>query len=69
MAVNIGSYGLHSNSAIFENSSFFHQYINGKTILPSKPLPGTDNPVPHVFIGDESFALQTYLIKPYPKPQ
>jgi len=67
MVVDIGSYGRHSDSAIFENSAFFQQYIDGKTILPSKPLPGTDNPVPHVFIGDEGFALQTYLMRPYPK--
>lgn len=45
MVVDIGSYGRHSDSAIFENSAFFYQYIDGKTILPSKPLPGTDNPV------------------------
>lgn len=65
IVVDIGSYGRHSDSAIFENSAFFQQYINGKTILPSKPLPGTDNSV--VFIGDEGFALQTYLMRPYPK--
>lgn len=39
--------------------------MNNKIILPSKPLPGTDVPVPHV--GDEGFTLQTYVMRPYPK--
>lgn len=67
MVVDIGSYGRHSDSAIFENSAFYQEYVSGKTILPPKPLPGTDIPVPHVFVGDEGFALQTYLMRPYPK--
>ena len=66
MVVYIGSYGRHSDSAIFENSAFYRNYIDGKIILPPKPLPDTDTPV-HVLIGDEGFALQTYLMRPYPK--
>lgn len=67
MVVDIGSYGRHSDSGIFENSAFYREYVNDKIILPPKPLPGTDVPVPHVFVGDEGFALQTYMMKPYPK--
>ncbi|XP_030748951.1 protein ALP1-like [Sitophilus oryzae] len=67
MVVDIGNYGRHSDSAIFENSAFYQQYIDNKTILPPRPLPGRDDPVPHVFVGDEGFALQTYLMRPYPK--
>jgi hypothetical protein len=40
-------------------------YVDGKTTLPPKPLPGTIIPVPHVLIGDEGFALQTYLMSPF----
>lgn len=65
--VDIGSYGRHSDSAIFENSSFYHNSIVNKTILPPKPLPGTTIPVPHVFIGDEGFKLQPYLMRPFPR--
>ncbi|KAG8230387.1 hypothetical protein J437_LFUL014173 [Ladona fulva] len=32
-----------------------------------KATHSTDIPVPHVIIGDEGFALQTYLMRPYPK--
>lgn len=67
MVVDIGSYGRHSNSGIFENSAIYREYVNDKIILPPKPLPGTDVPVPHVFVGDEGFALQTYMMRPYPK--
>lgn len=67
MVVDIGSYGHHSDSAILENSAFYRKYIDGKTILPPKPLPGSHTSVPHVLVGDEGFALQTYLIRPYPK--
>ncbi|XP_063216294.1 uncharacterized protein LOC134527499 [Bacillus rossius redtenbacheri] len=67
IVVDIGSYGRHSDSVIFENSALYRQYIDGNTILPPKPLPGTNTPMPHVIVSDEGFALQTYLMRPYPK--
>jgi hypothetical protein len=65
MVVDIGSYGRHSDSGISKNSVFCREYTDGKTILPPKPLPGTNIPVPHVLIGDEGFALQMYLMCPF----
>lgn len=38
-------------------------------IPPPKQLPGTDEIVPHVIVGDEAFALHENLMKPYPRPQ
>ena len=67
MVIDVGSYGRHSDSAILENSNFYQQYSEGKTILPLKPLPGSNVDTPDVFVGDEGFALQTYLMRPYPK--
>jgi hypothetical protein len=61
IVVDIGSYGRHDDSGIFKSLAFYWEYVYGKTILPPKPLPGTNIPVPHVLIGDEGFALQTYL--------
>jgi hypothetical protein len=63
----MGSFGRHSDSGIFKNSAFCREYIDGKTIRPLKPLLGTIIPVPHVLIGDEGFALKTYLIRPFPR--
>lgn len=60
--VDIGSYGRHS-----ENSSLYCEFIDNKTFLPPKSLPGTDTPVPHVFVGNEGFKLQTYLMRPFPR--
>ncbi|CAH1997238.1 unnamed protein product [Acanthoscelides obtectus] len=65
--MGVGNYGRHSDSAIFENSVFYQQFVHDKIILPPKPLPGTEVSVPHVFVGDEGFPLQTYLMRPYPK--
>jgi hypothetical protein len=67
IVVDIGSYGRHSDSGIFENSAFYREYIDGKTILPLKPLSGTNIHVPHVLIGDEGFEIQTYLMRPFPR--
>jgi hypothetical protein len=51
----------------FKISAFYREYIDGKTLLPPIPLPGTNIPVPNVLIGDEGFALQTYLMRPFPR--
>ncbi|KAL4122487.1 hypothetical protein QTP88_014809 [Uroleucon formosanum] len=67
LIVDIGSYGRHSDSSIFENSSFYREFIQGKTILPPKPLPGTTTPVPHVFVGDKGFKLETFLMRLFPR--
>ena len=32
-------------------------------------LPGRENPLPYVIVGDEAFPLKTYLLKPYPSRQ
>ncbi|XP_047032739.1 protein ALP1-like [Helicoverpa zea] len=65
--VDIGSYGRLSDSGIFENSNFYQAYLNGKLLLPPKPLPGGEDPTPHVLIGDEGFALKEYLMRPFPR--
>ena len=51
----------------FWEFSFLPKLHRWKIILSPKPLPGTDTPVPHVLVGDAGFALQTYLMRPYPK--
>lgn len=67
ITVDIGSYGRLSDSRIFENSIFYQKYLNRKLLLPPKPLPGDEDPTPHVLIGDEGFALKEYLMRPFPR--
>lgn len=63
----VGGYGKDSDNTIFESSTFYREYILGKEILPPKPLPGFNDPMPHVLLGDEGFALETYIMRPYDK--
>uniref|UniRef100_A0A182F8H5 DDE Tnp4 domain-containing protein n=1 Tax=Anopheles albimanus TaxID=7167 RepID=A0A182F8H5_ANOAL len=65
--VDIGAYGRESDSTIFRESNFYAQYIATNQLPPPKMLPGTYNSVPHVLVGDEGFALQPQLMRPYPR--
>lgn len=67
ITVDIGNYGRLSDSGIFENSIFYRVYLNGKSLLPPKPLPGSEDTTPQVLIGDEGFALKEYLMRPFPR--
>lgn len=65
--IDVSGYGKDSDNTIFENSVFYREYILGKEILPPKPLPGFNDPMPHVLLGDEGFALEKYIMRPYDK--
>lgn len=67
ITVDIANFGRLSDSGIFENSVFYRVYLNGKSLLPTKPLPGNEDITPHVLIGDEGFALKEYLMRPFPR--
>lgn len=68
IAVDVGAYGREGDSGIF-NRSTFGKKISNKTFDFSPPteLPGTDNSVPHVIVGDEAFTLQENLMRSYPR--
>lgn len=69
-AIDVGSYGKDSDSRIFENSAFYQRLVNDQLNLPPpKPFPSCTKPIPHVFVGDESFALKPYLMRPFPRKQ
>lgn len=59
VAVDIGSYGKHSDGGIFAISSSEKRLeINQIQIPQPKPLHGTNYPLPHIIIvGDEAFSL------------
>uniref|UniRef100_A0A8C5N0E5 DDE Tnp4 domain-containing protein n=1 Tax=Leptobrachium leishanense TaxID=445787 RepID=A0A8C5N0E5_9ANUR len=63
--LDIGSYGSSSDAAVFAHSEF-GQMLNPELDLPANTtLPGTADPMPFVFVGDEAFALAEHLMRPY----
>ena len=65
--VDVGTNGRASDATVWKNSSWRSCIENGTIRLPEdSPLPGTNASVPHVFIGDDSFPLKRYMMKPYP---
>jgi hypothetical protein len=55
---------------VFANSSLGKALRDGSLGIPEdKPLPGTNDPLPHVIVGDEAFPLRTYLLTPYARAQ
>lgn len=56
-----------SDGGVWSNSDFGQALDHGEVDLPlDKPLPGTDIPFPHFFVGDEAFPLKKYLMRPFP---
>ncbi|XP_046386856.1 putative nuclease HARBI1 [Ischnura elegans] len=67
MYVNAGTNGCVSDATILNNSRFYKKLSNNSLHLPlPSPLPGTNNSVPYVFLGDSAFGLNKHFMKPYP---
>ncbi|XP_029345916.1 protein ALP1-like [Acyrthosiphon pisum] len=65
--VDVGGYGKNSDGSIFANSNFGERLREEKLDFPNdKSLPGTEEPMPHVIVGDEAFPLHKNLMRPYP---
>lgn len=68
IVIDVGGHGSCSDGGIFKDSSFFKLLNANKLQLP-KPakIPNTDCELPHVFVGDEAFALMPNLMRPFPR--
>ena len=65
---DIGANGANSDAGIFMDSDIYKKFEQGSVGLPEpSPLPGHDKPVPYHLVGDDAFALRTWLMKPYPR--
>ena len=63
---DIGTNGRISDGGVWNKSSLSRGIETGEISLPkSKRLPYGAVEVPYVFLGDNAFALKTYLMKPY----
>ena len=65
--VDIGSNGSCSDGGVFKATDLYQKLEKGTLGLPEPtPLPDDTEPVPYHIIGDEAFALNTWMMKPYP---
>lgn len=65
--VDVGAYGSQSDGGILKNSHFGRRFLSGQLpIPPPKSLPGSDEEVPHFFVGDAAFPLNKNIMRPYP---
>lgn len=68
--IDCGGNGRISDGGIYKNSSLY-KAMNGNTnalkIPARKPLPGRKQNVSYCIIGDDAFALNHNLMKPYPR--
>ncbi|CAF4948165.1 unnamed protein product [Pieris macdunnoughi] len=67
MYVHTGTNGSVADGAILKCTKFHKKMINNSLNLPCpSPLPGTDEIVPYMFLGDSAFALNKNFMKPFP---
>lgn len=67
MFADIGSQGRISDGGVLRNSILWQKISENNLNLPTPyPLPGSDEPLPYVFLCDGAFALSTHIMKPYP---
>lgn len=68
IVVDVGAYGREGDSAIFKRSNLGIRLGSGTLNLPvNRELPNTNEPkLPFVIVGDEAFALDKHLMRPFP---
>ena len=66
--IDIGQYGSNNDTSVFNKSRMGKAFQQGKMGLPNaSPLKGfTLSSLPYYLVGDEIFALKSWLMKPYP---
>lgn len=64
--VDIGAYGKDCDSTVFKNTTFWKLLKeNALAIPPPEPLEAFESAVPYVIVGDEAFALDDNLLRPF----
>ena len=64
--VNVGAEGGASDAQLFNNCELKYYIESNNLGLPDPvPLPGDNKNMPYFIIGDDAFALRTWLMKPY----
>ena len=66
--IDVGGVGHQSDAQIYNNSVLKECVDAGTLGIPDPaPLPydDDDHPMPYFFVGDDAFAMRTYMMKPY----
>lgn len=64
--VDVGAEGGASDGGTWSNCSLHDAIEENRAGVPqSEPLPNDDQPVPYHFVGDDAFALRTWMMKPF----
>ena len=67
MYIDIGTPGKAGVAGIFRDSELKEACVtNTIGMPPDEPLPHDNTPMPYFIIGDDAFALNNFLMKPYP---
>ena len=65
----MGGVGHQSDAQIYSNSSELEEGIDAGILGIPDPVPllhdDVDHPMPYFFVGDDAFAMTTYMMKPY----
>ena len=65
--VSVGANGATCDAQVFFYSDLYRALSrNACGLPPPESLPGEDRPIPYFFVGDDAFALKTWLMKPFP---
>jgi hypothetical protein len=65
--VSVGSSGSECDSGVFPRTSLGKALYDGTLPLPpDESLAGDDIPLPYCYLGDDAFALDRHMLKPYP---
>ncbi len=69
LCVDVGQNGSSSDAPIFNQCELI-EAIEDRMIgfPPDDPLPKDDRPMPYFILGDDTFALKTWLMKPFSQP-
>ena len=69
ISVEVGAYGLSSDSNVFRSSTFGKLVESNKLNIPDPRVLPSDAEglsMPFVLVGDEAFALSEHVLRPYP---